>query len=170
MLFFSLFWGYFHSSLSPTFELGGIWPPTGINSIDPWSIPLLGSLLLVSSGFTVTLAHHSIRYGDKDLTLIGFILTIILGLAFVFFQGQEYYLSEYTFSDSVFGSIFFLTTGLHGLHVIVGVLFLIVVFIRLIFDQVTIEHHLGLEFAIFYWHLVDLVWFFVFISFYWWGS
>ena len=170
MLFFSLFWGYFHSSLSPAIELGGIWPPTGIKSIDPWSIPLLGSLILVSSGFTITLAHHSTRYGNKDLTLIGFFITILLGFLFVFFQITEYSLSEYTFSDSVFGSIFYLTTGLHGLHVIIGVLFLFVIFIRLILDQITIEHHLGLEFSIYYWHLVDLVWFFVFISFYWWGS
>lgn len=83
---------------------------------------------------------------------------------------KEYYLGEYTFSDSVFGSVFYLTTGLHGVHVIVGVIFLFVTFIRLLFDQITIEHHLGLEFSIFYWHLVDLVWFFVFVSFYWWGS
>lgn len=170
MLFFSQFWAYFHSSLSPTVELGGQWPPIAIRAIDPWGIPLLGSIILLSSGFTVTLAHHAIRARDKDSTVQGLFLTILQGFAFVALQANEYYLGEYTISDSVFGTVFYMTTGLHGIHVIVGALFLVVCFIRLLRDQYTSEHHLGFEFAIFYWHLVDLVWFFVFTCFYWWGS
>jgi heme/copper-type cytochrome/quinol oxidase subunit 3 len=170
MLFFSLFWAYFHSSLSPTIELGSQWPPVAVRAIDPWGIPLLGSIVLLSSGFTVTLAHHAVRCGDKDMTIVGLFLTILLGLFFVSLQGNEYYNGEYTMSDSVFGSVFYMTTGLHGIHVIVGVIFLTVCFFRLVMDLFTSEHHLGFEFAIFYWHLVDLVWFFVFTCFYWWGS
>lgn len=170
MLFFSFFWAFFHSSLSPNIELGADWPPEDINPIDPWSIPLQGTCVLQSSGFTVTLAHHAIRSGNKDLTLLSLAITVIQGAYFVYLQFGEYSNSEFTFSDSVYGSAFYMTTGLHGIHVIVGTQFLQVCLIRLIRDFYTSEHHQGFEFAIFYWHLVDLVWFFVFFSYYWWGS
>jgi cytochrome c oxidase subunit 3 len=170
MLFFSLFWAYFHSSLAPTFELGGIWPPTGITPVDPWSIPLLGSLFLLSSGATGTFAHNALIHGDKDSVLTGMFFTIFLGALFVLLQLNEYKLGEFTIGDSVFGSAFYLTTGLHGTHVIIGVLFLTVITVRIFRDQLTTNHHLGLEFALWYWHMVDVVWLFVFLSFYWWGS
>lgn len=166
MLFFSFFWGFFHSSLSPTLELGSHWPPIGIDKIDVWSIPLLGTILLLSSGFTVTIAHNSIYNRKKSITLISLLVTIILGSIFVGLQAFEYYNSNFTVSDSVYGSVFFLTTGLHGLHVIVGVLFLIVSFIRLFRDNYTIDHHLGFEFSILYFHQVDLIWIFVFFFYY----
>ena len=170
MLFFSFFWSYFHSSLVPSVELGLVWPPLGINAVSPWGLPLLGSIILLASGFLVTLSHHALILGNKNLSITHLILTIILGLLFVYLQSSEYYYSEFTISDSVFGSVFYMTTGLHALHVIIGVIFLFVQLIRLIFDHFTLEHHLGYEFAIFYWHLVDIVWLFVFLTYYWWGS
>lgn len=170
MLFFSFFWSYFHSSLSPAISLGLIWPPIGIEAVNYTSLPLLGSLLLLSSGFFVTLSHHAFQASNKYLCLINGLITIIQGSAFVLLQFTEYHYSIFSLSDSIFGSVFFLTTGLHGIHVILGVIFLAICYIRIILDHFSLEHHLGLEFAIFYFHLVDLVWLFVFITFYWWGG
>ena len=170
MLFFSFFWAFFHSSQAPNIEQGVEWPPQDIHTIDPWSIPLQGTFILLSSGFTVTQAHHAIRGAKKDLTCLSQFITVLQGCIFVFLQFTEYSVSEYTMSDSVYGSAFYMTTGLHGIHVIVGTLFLFICFVRLVLDQYTYDHHQGFEFAIFYWHLVDLVWFFVFFSYYWWGS
>lgn len=170
MLFFSFFWAYFHSALSPSVELGGVWPPVGVRAVDPWAIPLLGSLLLLSSGFTVTVAHHAIRFGSKGVTALALGATILLGGLFVALQGFEYHSGEVTLSDGVFGSVFYMTTGLHGTHVLIGVLFLTLCWVRLLRDRFTAERHLGFEYAILYWHLVDLVWFFVFTTYYWWGS
>lgn len=170
MLFFSFFWSYFHSSLAPSIELALIWPPLGINFINPWGIPLLGSIVLLGSGFIVTLSHHALISGNKNLSILHLILTIILGLLFIYLQFTEYKFSEFTIADSVYGSVFYMTTGLHAIHVIIGVFFLFIQLIRLFFDHFTLEHHLGYEFAIFYWHLVDLVWLFVFLTYYWWGS
>lgn len=170
MLFVSFFWAYFHSSLAPTIELGIIWPPLGIKEVNPWGIPLLGSIVLLSSGFVVTLSHHALLLGNKSLSLVHLFLTIVLGIVFLYLQYTEYHYGEFTIADSVYGSVFYMTTGLHALHVIIGTLFLIVQFVRLLNDHFTIEHHLGYEFAIFYWHLVDIVWLFVFLSYYWWGS
>jgi cytochrome c oxidase subunit 3 len=123
MLFFSFFWAFFHSSFSPSVELGAMWPPEGINAVNVWSLPLLGSTILVSSGFILTIAHHSFILGDKKLTLITLFLTILTGFSFIVMQASEYTFSEFTISDSVFGSVFYLTTGLHAVHVIIGVLF-----------------------------------------------
>jgi cytochrome c oxidase subunit III len=170
MLFFSFFWAYLHSALSPSPELGSVWPPAGVRGIDPWGIPLLGSLILLSSGFTVTVAHHAIRRGSKRVTVLGLGLTVLLGALFTGLQAFEYTTGEYTMSDSAFGSAFYMTTGLHGTHVIVGVAFLTACLVRLVRDRFSAERFLGLEYAILYWHLVDLVWLFVFTLFYWWGS
>jgi cytochrome c oxidase subunit 3 len=170
MLFFSLFWTFFHSSLAPAIDLGNIWPPLGINSMNYLSLPLLGTSILLASGFILTLSHESIIYGNKSNTIRHLILTILLGICFLILQLCEYNYGEFNFSDSIYGSIFYLTTGLHGLHVLVGVIFLIVGLIRIYFDNFTSEHHLGFEFAIYYWHFVDIVWLFVFIFYYWWGS
>lgn len=170
MLFFSFFWAFFHSSLAPSVELGAYWPPIGISAVNPWAIPLLGSTVLLASGFILTLGHHSLILGNKNLTLISMIYTVLLGALFLFLQYNEYYYGEFTISDSVYGSVFYMTTGLHALHVIVGVLFLAIATIRIYLDQYTTEHHLGFEFAIYYWHLVDVVWLLVFLIYYWWGS
>lgn len=170
MLFFSFFWAFFHSSLNPDIAISAIWPPLGIHFINPWSIPLLGSCILLFSGFVLTLSHHALLLGNKDVALLNMIITVLLGASFVYLQFNEYSFSEFTIADSVFGSVFYLTTGLHAIHVIVGVLFLAISGFRILKDQFTIEHNLGLEFSIFYYHLVDVVWLFVFATYYYWGS
>jgi cytochrome c oxidase subunit 3 len=162
MLFFSFFWSFLDFSLSPGVEIGASWPPVGITAIDPWALPLLGTCVLLASGFTVTAAHHAIVAGNKYSAIISLFFTVILGFAFVILQGTEYYFAPFAITDSAFGSVFFMTTGLHGLHVFCGALFLLVGLIRLFRENFTSEHHLGIEFAIFYWHLVDVVWLLVF--------
>nr|QCQ69088.1 cytochrome c oxidase subunit 3 [Synchytrium taraxaci] len=170
MLFFSFFWAFFHSSLAPAVDIGSVWPPEGINAVNPWAIPLFGSCVLLASGFVLTLSHHAMILGKKDLALITMLITVLLGFLFIFLQANEYQMGEFTIADSIFGNVFYMTTGLHAIHVIAGVTFLTVGLIRMYFDSFTTEHHLGLEFAIFYWHIVDVIWLFVFFLFYWWGS
>jgi heme/copper-type cytochrome/quinol oxidase subunit 3 len=170
ILFISFFWAYFHSSLSPDVSLGGVWPPIGIVAVDPWSIPLLGSIILLSSGATCTVAHNALINGNKDLAVATMFATVVLGFLFVGLQATEYYVSEFSIADSIFGTVFYITTGLHGTHVIIGALFLSVMLIRMVRDQFTTHHHLGLEFSLWYWHMVDVIWLFVFLTYYWWGS
>lgn len=170
MLFVSLFWGFFHSSLVPAIEQGAIWPPVGVNSVNPWALPLQGTCVLQSSGFVVTLSHHATIAGNKDLAIVSLFFTVLLGALFVYLQANEYYYSEFTISDSVYGTVFYITTGAHGLHVIQGVLFLGVGLVRLYLDSFTTEHHIGQEFAIYYWHLVDVVWIGLYLIFYVWGG
>nr|NP_803520.1 cytochrome c oxidase subunit 3 [Monoblepharella sp. JEL15]AAO64965.1 cytochrome c oxidase subunit 3 [Monoblepharella sp. JEL15] len=170
LLFISFFWAYFHSSLSPDIVLGGVWPPIGIVSVDPWSIPLLGSIILLSSGATCTVAHNALINGNKDLAVATMFATVVLGFLFVGLQATEYYVSEFSIADSIFGTVFYMTTGLHGTHVIIGAIFLTVMLVRMVRDQFTTHHHLGLEFSLWYWHMVDVIWLFVFLTYYWWGS
>nr|YP_010338858.1 cytochrome c oxidase subunit 3 [Neorhodella cyanea]UNJ18808.1 cytochrome c oxidase subunit 3 [Neorhodella cyanea] len=168
--FFAFFWAFFHNSLSPSIEVGGIWPPKGILFFNPWFIPLVNTLILLLSGCAVTWAHHAILSGNKNEVLKGLQWTIFLAFLFSFFQYLEYIQAEFRFSDSCYGSIFFLTTGFHGVHVIIGTIFLISCFVRFLNFHFTIEHHFGFESAIWYWHFVDIVWLFLFISIYWWGT
>ena len=170
MIFGSLFWGFFHSSLAPAVDIGSTWPPIGINAVNTWAIPLLGTCVLLASGFILTLGHHATIAGKKYLAQISLIYTIILGIKFIYLQSNEYYYGEFTVSDSVYGTVFYLTTGLHGIHVIIGVIFLIIGTLRLSRDSFTTEHHQGFEFSILYWHQVDVVWQLVFLIFYWWGG
>jgi cytochrome c oxidase subunit 3 len=166
-VFFSLFWVFLHSSLAPSIEIGALWPPVGISGINPWSLPLLGTCVLLGSGFILTLGHHAFIAGDKLTALSGVFGAVVLGSLFVVLQATEYYYCEFTITDSVFGGVIFMTTGLHGLHVMIGVTFLIVQGLRLFFDHYTCETALGFESGILYWHFVDVVWIFVFILFYW---
>jgi len=168
--FLSVFWAFFHSALSPNIELGGLWPPMGITAINAFELPLLNTVLLLSSGVTVTYAHHSLIQGNRTGTIVGLVFTIILALVFTLFQGVEYSVSSFTFSDGAFGSCFYFGTGFHGLHVIIGTAFLSVGFWRVLAYQSTDNHHLGFESGILYWHFVDVVWLFLFISIYYWGS
>jgi cytochrome c oxidase subunit 3 len=170
MAFFSIFWGFFHASLSPDVFVGSNWPPLGIDALDPFAIPLLNTLLLLSSGAFVTYSHHALINGNRSGALIGIILTIVLAILFTGLQAYEYMEAGFTFADSVFGTVFFASTGLHGLHVIVGTIFLTVGFVRLYLYHLTSDHHLGYEAAILYWHFVDVVWLFLFVSVYWWGG
>lgn len=170
LFFLAIFWAYFHSSLSPTIELGAHWPPSGIESINPFELPLINTVLLLSSGFTVTYAHHSLIQGDRKGALDGLVYTVILAILFTAFQGVEYTVSFFNISDGTYGSCFYFGTGFHGLHVMIGTAFLAVGLWRVLAYHVTENHHLGLESGILYWHFVDVVWIFLFISIYYWGS
>ena len=168
--FLSIFWAYFHSALTPAIEIGGSWPPQGITALNPFAIPLLNTILLLSSGAFVTYAHHALIQGNRKGAIEGTLVTVVLAIIFTALQGYEYSLAPYTFADSVFGSAFFCSTGLHGLHVIIGTIFILVGFFRIINYHFTSKHHLGFEASILYWHFVDVVWLFLFIAVYYWGG
>nr|ATG83206.1 cytochrome c oxidase subunit III [Aphrophora sp. EMHAU-15062701] len=168
--FISFFWSFFHSSLSPSVEIGMAWPPKGIQTFDPLQIPLLNTMILLSSGITITWAHHSIMESNYNRSLQGLFFTILLGIYFTMLQGYEYYESFFSISDSVYGSIFYIATGFHGIHVIIGTLFIIITFFRQLNFHFSKSHHFGFEACAWYWHFVDVVWLFLYISIYWWGS
>jgi heme/copper-type cytochrome/quinol oxidase subunit 3 len=170
MFFVSFFWAFFHSALAPTPEIGSVWPPKGIETIWAWEIPMLNTAVLLTSGATITWAHHAIVAGDKTWALYGLLATIGLALYFTFLQHYEYRHCKFTMSDGIYGSTFFITTGFHGLHVIIGTIFIIVQTVRLFLDHFTREHHFGFEAAAWYWHFVDVVWLFLFVTIYWWGD
>jgi len=160
MLFISLFWTYFHSALNPYYL---IWPPIGIDLINPWSIPLLNTFLLLYSGIIATWAHHEFISNNRNNSLIGLYITIILGIIFFIFQLFEYIHSSFDISDSIYGSSFFLTTGTHGLHVIIGILFFIFTTIRVF------NYHspsILFDLTLLYWHFIDIVWIALFILVY----
>lgn len=169
LFFFSFFWAFFHSSLSPSVEIGVMWPPTGISPLNPFSVPLLNTAILLSSGATVTWAHHSIVSGDRKNSIVGLSVTVILGLIFTGLQAVEYVEAPFSIADSVYGSTFFVATGFHGFHVIVGTIFLFICLIRLNYSHFTKSHHFGFEAASWYWHFVDVVWLFLYVCIYWWG-
>ena len=150
MAFFSVFWAYFHSSLVPAVEIGGVWPPLGIQVLDPFAIPLLNTILLLSSGAFITYAHHAIIKGNRRSAILGFILTLLFAILFTGLQGYEYSEAGFSIADSVYGTVFYASTGLHGLHVIVGTIFILVGFIRLVNYHLTDTHHQGHEAGILY--------------------
>nr|YP_010946770.1 cytochrome c oxidase subunit III [Pseudoglomeris montshadskii]WGO57527.1 cytochrome c oxidase subunit III [Pseudoglomeris montshadskii] len=168
--FISFFWAFFHSSLSPTLEIGSTWPPMGILPFNPLQIPLLNTTILLSSGVTVTWAHHSLLENNYSQAFQSLLLTIILGMYFTMLQAYEYMESPFTISDSIYGTVFFVATGFHGLHVLIGTTFLLTCLIRHSFYHFSSLHHFGFEGAAWYWHFVDIVWLFLYISIYWWGS
>nr|YP_010276512.1 cytochrome c oxidase subunit III [Phylloscopus collybita]UHY39745.1 cytochrome c oxidase subunit III [Phylloscopus collybita]WCO10904.1 cytochrome c oxidase subunit III [Phylloscopus collybita]WCO10917.1 cytochrome c oxidase subunit III [Phylloscopus collybita]WCO10930.1 cytochrome c oxidase subunit III [Phylloscopus collybita]WCO10943.1 cytochrome c oxidase subunit III [Phylloscopus collybita] len=168
--FFGFFWAFFHSSLAPALELGGQWPPVGIKPLDPMEVPLLNTAILLASGVTVTWAHHSITEALRKQAIQALTLTVLLGFYFTALQAMEYYEAPFSIADGVYGSTFFVATGFHGLHVIIGTTFLLVCLLRLIKYHFTSGHHFGFEAAAWYWHFVDVVWLFLYVSIYWWGS
>nr|YP_010952740.1 cytochrome c oxidase subunit III [Domecia hispida]WMQ53160.1 cytochrome c oxidase subunit 3 [Domecia hispida] len=170
LFFFSFFWSFFHSSLSPSIEIGMYWPPLGIQPFNPFQIPLLNTTILLSSGATVTWAHHAIMESNHTQAIQSLGLTIILGVYFSMLQAFEYLEASFSIADSVFGSTFFVATGFHGLHVIIGSSFLLVCFIRLFNCHFSEYRHVGFEAAAWYWHFVDVVWLFLYVFIYWWGS
>lgn len=167
--FLSFFWAFFHSSLRPTIELGIKWPPYGVISFNPFQVPLLNTVILLASGIRVTWAHQSILNKNNQINL-ALQLTWILGLYFLILQGFEYYIASFRINDSIFGSTFFIATGFHGFHVIVGTLFLFIIWIRMKSFHFSRRHHFGFEAAAWYWHFVDVVWLFLFSVIYWWGT
>ena len=170
MFFLAFFWAFFHSSLAPVYNIGGVWPPKSITALDTHLIPLTNTYILLSSGATVTWAHHAIRLNAKRHTIIALIYTVVLAAFFTYFQGVEYISAPFNISDGVYGSCFYMATGFHGFHVFVGTVALAVSFVRLVFNHFTDTHHFGFESAIWYWHFVDVVWLFLFINIYWWGN
>jgi len=170
LFFVSFFWAFFHSALVPTVEIGSVWPPVGITPLNAFEVPLLNTAILLTSGATVTWSHNAMIAGNRKDTINGLIITVILGLIFTALQAMEYIETTFTIADSVYGTTFFVATGFHGAHVIIGTLFLLVALIRIINHQLTKHHHNGYEASIWYWHFVDYVWIFLFISIYWWGA
>ncbi len=178
MFFVAWFWAFFDASLgadaakqvSRVAFTGGHWPPKGIEVFDPWHFPLLNTLILLTSGTTVTWAHHSLIHNDRRGLLWGLTLTILLGLTFTCVQAYEYSNASFSFGGSIYGSTFFMATGFHGFHVIVGTIFLIVCLIRAYRGDFVPEQHFGFEAAAWYWHFVDVVWLFLFFCIYVWGG
>nr|YP_002213617.1 cytochrome c oxidase subunit III [Bilobella aurantiaca]ABS88968.1 cytochrome c oxidase subunit III [Bilobella aurantiaca] len=170
MFFFSFFWAFFHSSLSPTCELGLIWPPLGISTFNATQVPLLNTIILLSSGVSITWSHHALMENNFIQMNQAIILTIILGIYFTILQALEYVEASFCIADSIYGASFFVATGFHGLHVLIGSSFLIFTSIRMAKAHFSKTHHFGFEAAAWYWHFVDIVWIFLYINMYWWGS
>jgi cytochrome c oxidase subunit III len=172
MFFVAFFWAFFDASLFPKEAVGSVWPPVDMAGkvLDPLSIPLLNTLILLTSGCTVTWAHHALREGDRKGLIQGLTLTVALGIAFTSFQAYEYVNAPFSFVDGIYSSTFFMATGFHGFHVIVGTCFLIVCLVRACMGHFKPDHHFGFEAAAWYWHFVDVVWLFLFTFVYIWGS
>jgi cytochrome c oxidase subunit 3 len=170
MFFLAFFWAFFHSSILPSIEIGGVWPPAGIDVLNAFDVPLVNTVVLLTSGATCTWAHHSIVAGDKNGSVNGLLLTVALGVFFTALQGMEYIDAGFTIADGVYGSTFFLATGFHGFHVLIGTTFLLVCLFRQLKNHFSTTHHFGFEAAAWYWHFVDVVWLFLFVSIYWWGG
>ena len=152
---------------------GGVFPPVGVEPLDPWQLPLINTLILLLSGTTVTWAHHALQVGDRSGLIQGLIVTVILGALFSFFQGIEYYeaIAGGLFSyggegANIYGASFFMATGFHGLHVLIGTIFLLVCLFRALSNHFTPDRHFGFEAAAWYWHFVDVVWLFLFAFIY----
>lgn len=170
MFFVTWFWAYFNAALFTPEVVGGVWPPTGIETFDPWHIPFINTLILLLSGTTVTWAHHALIEGDREGLKKGLWLSVLLGATFTGFQAYEYAHAAFGFAGNIYGSTFYMATGFHGFHVIVGTIFLAVCLGRAYKGHFTPEQHFGLEAAAWYWHFVDVVWLFLFTSIYWWGA
>lgn len=172
--FFSFFWAFFHSSLSPSTFIGGVWPPEYFielgKVIEPWSIPLLNTIFLLTSGLFVSWAHHSLKINEYEDCFFGLFFCLLCAVFFTGWQGYEYYFESLLISDGIYGSCFFLLTGFHGLHVIGGTLFLVICTIRLRYNHFHDGRHVGFDCAVWYWHFVDVVWIFLFIFVYVWGN
>jgi cytochrome c oxidase subunit 3 len=170
MFFAAFFWAYFNGALFPTEQIGSTWPPPDIVTFDPFGVPFLNTLILLLSGCTVTWAHHALREGDRSGMLQGLALTILLGLIFSSLQAYEYAHAAFGFGGNIYSSVFYMATGFHGAHVIIGTIFLIVCWFRAYAGHFKPDHHFGFEAAAWYWHFVDVVWIFLFSCVYWWGA
>ena len=170
MFFVAWFWAYFDVSLFPNDFVGNVWPPKDIETFDPWDIPLINTLVLLLSGTTVTWSHHALLEDDRKGFIQGLVLTVILGVCFTALQAYEYHHATFAFSDHIYGSVFYMATGFHGFHVIVGTIFLAVCLWRGKLGHFNKDHHFGFEAAAWYWHFVDVVWLFLFAAIYIWGS
>ena len=182
MFFAAWFWAFFKHAMYPMGPLSpavdGQWPPAGIETFDPWHLPLINTLILLCSGAAVTWAHHALVHENNRSDLKkGLWLGVILGVIFTGFQAYEYSHAAFTFGgnvgdhpNAVYGSIFFMATGFHGFHVIIGTIFLAVCLMRAYRGHFTQDKHIGFEAAAWYWHFVDVVWLFLFFAVYVWGG
>jgi cytochrome c oxidase subunit 3 len=170
MFFAAFFWAFFASALFPAEATGSVWPPQGIQTLETFGLPLMMTLILLLSGTTVTWAHHAIMEGKTRDAAVALGLTVLLGVLFTGFQAYEYMHAHFGFTDGIYPSTFFMATGFHGFHVIIGTIFLAVCFFRTLAGHFTPTSHFGFEAAAWYWHFVDVVWLFLFVSIYWWGS
>jgi cytochrome c oxidase subunit 3 len=178
MFFVAWFWAYFDASLftgeaiqySRVEATGGVWPPHGIDTFDPWHLPLLNTLILLTSGTTVTWAHHALIHNDRNGLKWGLIATVVLGLLFTSVQAFEYAHADFSYGGNIYGATFFMATGFHGAHVIIGTIFLLVCLLRAFAGHFKPEQHFGFEAAAWYWHFVDVVWLFLFACIYVWGA
>ncbi len=167
MFFVAFFWAFFDASLYPD---TGVWPPEDVQVFDPFDLPLINTMILLLSGCTVTWSHHALQHNNRKDFLLGLFLTILLGISFTALQAYEYDHAAFGFTDGIYASTFYMATGFHGFHVLVGTIFLIVCFFRGLNKHFNSDHHFGFEAAAWYWHFVDVVWLFLFICIYWWGS
>lgn len=177
MFFVAFFWAFFSSSIFPKLPLAdtwailaGAWPPEGIRPFDAWDLPFINTLILLLSGTTVTWAHHALIEKKNKEVVIGLLLTVLLGVTFTSLQAMEYAHAAFGFKDGIYASTFYMATGFHGAHVIMGTIFLAVNLVRAMRGTLTPKGHLGFEFAAWYWHFVDAVWLFLFVWVYWWGG
>ena len=170
MFFVAFFWAYFDFSLFPRDAIGGVWPPEGFKIIDPFHLPLFMTLILLLSGCSVTWGHHAILEGDQEGLTRALGVTVLLGVVFMIIQVYEYTIAPFGFQDGILPSTFYMATGFHGFHVFVGTVFLAVCWFRSMKGHFTANSHFGFEAAAWYWHFVDVVWLFLFISVYWYGS
>jgi cytochrome c oxidase subunit 3 len=182
MFFFGFFWAFFHSSLVPSPYIGGVWPPKMLQVVSPWELPLVNTLCLLLSGVTLTISHRQLNglsyynyFGSSQWALINRLIvwlqiTIGLGVFFLGCQAFEYYFDGFTFQDTVYGGTFYILTGLHGMHVLVGTIFLIVCLWRASNLHFTLWKQVGFKSAVWYWHFVDVVWIFLYLVIYVWGN
>lgn len=171
LFFFSFFWSYFHNCWGPQQDIGFLWPPYSFRLlvVDPFAIPLLNTVVLLSSGARVTWAHHSLVNQDYDQAIIGLGITVFLGGYFLFLQGREYRLTSFSLKSTVYGTVFFMLTGFHGFHVTIGTVLLFVCFLRCWNKHFSKNQHVGFEASAWYWHFVDVVWLFLYFFIYWYG-
>jgi cytochrome c oxidase subunit 3 len=175
MFFSAWFWTFFKHAMYPMGEMSpikdGVWPPAGIETFDPWHLPLINTLILLCSGAALTWAHHALVHeNNRQDVKWGLWLAIALGALFTVFQGYEYGHAAFGFSGNIYGATFFMATGFHGAHVIIGTIFMIVCLFRVYAGHFTPKHHVGFEMAAWYWHFVDVVWLFLFAAVYIWGG
>jgi cytochrome c oxidase subunit III len=179
MFFVAWFWGFFEFTIFESARTGSTWdatnplyadalsrfkewPPVGVETFDPFHLPLINTLVLLLSGTTVTWAHHALQHNDRSGAKLALLLTILLGMGFSALQVIEYSHAGFTYDGTLYGSAFFMATGFHGAHVVIGTIFLAICLMRLMMGGMTPKHHLGFEFAAWYWHFVDVVWLFLF--------
>ncbi len=175
MFFSAWFWSFFKHAMYPMSDnsprVDGVWPPVGIETFDPWHLPLINTIILLLSGCAVTWAHHAIAHENNRKDLVnGLLIAVLLGMLFTFFQAYEYSHAAFGLSGNIYGANFYMATGFHGFHVIIGTIFLAVCLLRAIKGHFTPESHVGFEAAAWYWHFVDVVWLFLFAAVYIWGG